>query len=295
MWIILALVVVGSRSGGVIWMSRDSLKDIPSAIRALAVVFCTFPVFVLCLYVVGMPQIQSGFWWYFGLDVALITVARVLFMRALSLGTLSETQPILALTPAFMVFSYPWITNESVPLLGWIAVVMIVMGVFASQYPGKEEGGVHWFISPFKAALSQPGVRIKFLVAFIYAFTASLDKMCIETSNWAFYLVIESLFVAPSMMLIIGFQLWRGSYQLKPHLKKYKLLLVGGMFGSVMSIAQYFAYTIAPVPYIIASKRLAIVVTSGWSIFVRKKATFNWYRFAGIVTAVFGVVVLKFT
>lgn len=293
MWLVLAVITLMAHAGGNVWMSQEGLRATPAAIRVLVTIVCAFPVFVICLWVVGVPEVKTPFWYYFAADVVLIFVVRILYMRALSLGSLAQTQPILSLTPALMVIvTYPLLTGRQVPAVGWVGVVLITIGIFASQHPGYAKGGLDWFVAPFKAALKQPGVRLKFIVATIYAFTASIDQVCIDTSNWAFYLVAEAAVVGPLMFAFVAMQVRMGRYKVSSYQKYHKKLLFGGAIGATLSAAQYAACSLAPVPYIIAIKRLSIILSSGWAIFVREDHAFNWFRVTGVLIAVLGVVLI---
>lgn len=292
------LVCMTSAAGKDIWFSNRQLGKLSAIVRAFAIQLFTLPVVAAVLLIVGLPEVDPSFWKWFAIDVVLMIAAQVWYMRALSLGALSQTQSILALTPAMMLLTDPFLTGDSIPFWGWVGVIVTALGVYASQHPGGSirDGAFKWFIAPFKEMVTQPGVRVKLGVAVIYTITSSLDKLCTEASNPPFYLTIESAFLACSIGIMALIQRRRaGTARETITMEDKKALAIGGAINANTTLFQFWALTMVPAPFVIAVKRFSIVLTSSWSFFIRKDHEFNWWRGIGILMAVGGIVIIVLT
>ncbi len=281
--------------------SRDIFHSSRASIQASAIAkalflgIFTFPV-VLSVFLYqgftnGFPEIKEGFYTIVLIHAVLLAVANVLYMRALALGPLSQTQPILALTTVFLVLTNPLMTDNVVGVWQWVGIVMIGLGIYGSQHAGKrnpEHSALRTFADPFITMMTQPGVRSKLGVAAIYSVTANLDQLAIQRASGPFYLVIDSLFVMFFLTCTLLYMNKKEPIAIKQH---FSLLAIGGTINAVTVLFQVWALTLFTVPFVIAIKRLSIILTSLWSFGVRKDA-YNHYRMAGILFAVSGVMIV---
>jgi len=296
--IIYALLAAISAGSHDIVFSRPEVKPLPGLYKALlSTLGALLPIIGAGLLHFGFISPDAGFWFYVTLHAGLLTAALWLYMRALALGPVSQTQPILALTTVFLVFTTPFMTDDIVTPLGWVGVVMVGLGIYATQHPGVNPatGRPYNFWSPFVEMMRQPGVLAKLGVAVIYSVTANLDRLCLETAgSLATYLLIDKLLVVAIIAALLGFGQFRiGAGRTRDKAKARPWwLLGGGLVHGLEVVAHMVALTFMAVPYVIAVKRLSIVITSLWGYLVRRERQLNWYRLVGLGLVMAGIAVI---
>lgn len=302
MWILIALGMALSEATKDIYHSQERVKSYSPILKAWVLTTCSLPVVVAYAVWSGMPVIDPNFWPFVAVHVALMCIANVLYMRALALGPLSQTQPILALTTVFLVLTNPLMTNERVPIAGWIGVMIVGVGIYATQHPGPKEGAsaLTNFLSPFVEMMKQPGVVSKLGVALIFSMTANLDRLCIDRASGPFYLAVDLSLISITLGLALLALRHRGKKLIdeaqaeKTGLPPAGYLLGGGTINAITILLHVWALTFAPVPYVIAIKRLSILIASGWGAFVRKDRKLHWFQLVGTVLVVAGIGVITF-
>jgi len=214
----------------------------------------------------GIPVIGSDFGWALSAGVALNMVAVTLYMRAIKASDLSLTLPMLTFTPLFMLVTSPVILGEFPDPLGGLGMILIIAGAYLLHLGRDQKRGL---LDPFRALWSVPGSRIMLLVAFIWSFTANLDKIGVTNSSPAFWLF--SFFVAMSLGLtpVVLIKSRRPLHQLR---RNFQALALVGMFGSLALVLQMWAITLTLVAYVVSIKRMSVVfgVLFGYFIFGEK-------------------------
>jgi uncharacterized membrane protein len=298
MWFLFSFLTATAAAGNDIFFSRQALKALPARVKAFAISVAAMPLLLIALSFSRIPTVHHSFWWIVTLHAALMAVAHILYMRALALGPLSQTQPILALTTVFLIFTNPLMTDDRLTTTGMIGVALVGIGIYATQHPGKDASGhVAGFLSPFIEMWRQPGVMSKLGVAIIFSVTANLDRLAISASSGPFYLAIDSMITAAFLGAVLLFQYVRkrsetGISGAAPMAIPFRQLAIGGSIHASSMIFHMTALTFASVPYVIAVKRLSILLTSLWDYFVRKGRAPHWYRLIGVMLVVGGVALI---
>jgi drug/metabolite transporter (DMT)-like permease len=232
-----------------------------------------------------------------GAHALLMVVANYCYMQALAKGAVSETQPMLALTTVFLLITTPIMTNDVVTMFGWVGVVLVGVGVYATQHPGRDPvtGVLPPLWAPFLHMWKVPGVIWMFFVAVIYSIASNLDKLAVLSANGATYLMFDYAVTALLTAGLIGLGV---SFKYVPIFSSTDLLTSatrvapGGVLNAFGTLMQMWALTLLPVPYVIAIKRLSIVFTSLWGYFVRRERAPHWYRILGIFVVFFGLALI---
>ena len=296
MWIVFASLSAVFTAGHDVLGSTAETKNLPVLTRTLIVTLVTALLMIPAFFFSSYADLDLRFCLLHLLRAGMLTIASLLYLRALSLGPLSQTQPILALTPVFLAFTNPIITHERVPIVGWIGVVIVGIGLYATQHPGpiKEQSLIRSFLSPIVELLRQPGAYTKLGVAAIYAVTSSLDRVCLDAAHkqWGLSLAVNQWLVTGFLCIALPF-VYRGQSiktQIPAH--AWKTLISQGLARSFGTMAHFAALSFAPVPYVIAVKRLSIVLASGWDYFIRKEREPHWYRLIGTLLVAAGITVI---
>jgi len=244
--------------------------------------------FVLLLFV-PIPELDYEFYRAFILALPLEIIAIILYIKALRISPLSLTLPFLSLTPVFLIFISYVILGEKVSLQGGIGIILIAAGSYTLNLH-KIKGDI-W--GPFRAITKETGSVLMIIVAMIYSITSSLGKMAIEHSSpiffgFTYFMVVTILFSPVALTM--------GRLDLKSFIseRRFKALLLPGLFFSVMIASHMIAVSLAKVAYMISIKRTSLIigVLYGYLFFKEKKirqrltgATLMFIGFVMIVTA----------
>jgi len=297
-WLLLALAVAGGAAASDIFFSQKRLETLSPLAKAWVARVGTIPLLGIFVVVGGVPAIAPSFWMFVAINAALDALASFFFMRALALAPISQTMPIMALTPAFMIVTATLFTNDAVTLVGLIGVGMVSLGVYATQHPGRNQvtGAVGGFWSPIAAVARNAGSRAMFFAATLFAVTRALDRRCIESSSGHWYLLVEHVLLSAILggALVIKMVAKRRNASTAPTsaTRVVPLLLLGGSVNAGAFLLHVWALEFMSVPYLIAVKRTSIILSSLWGYLVRKERAPHWYHIVGVALAVLGVALI---
>ncbi len=289
----LTAILEGSKD---IFFSSEEARRAPHVLKALVLTTLSIPVVAAVVVVKGLPEIKPEFWVYVVTHAALMAIATVLYMRALALGPVSQTQPILALTTVLLVLTNPLMTDEAVTPAGWAGVIAVGVGIYATQHPGTDPvtGEAAPFWAPFLEMVRQEGVRSKLGVAFIFAVTANLDRLALDAADGPTYLLVDLTLTASLLAAATALsnrskrKRGEGACSLLDA-KIWRSMAPGGIVNSLTILSHVAALAYTTVPYVIAIKRLSIVLVSFWGYFKRKERAPHWYRLLGTILVVLGI------
>ncbi|MFA6429352.1 MAG: DMT family transporter [Patescibacteria group bacterium] len=289
---LLALVTALLEGTKDLYHSTERMKKFQPLVKALVLACSSFLPLLAILLWKGIPRIDPRFWIVVSVHGVLVAIANVLYMRALALGPLSITQPMLALTPAFMLITTPLMTNDHVTLWGAVGIICVVLGIYGSAHPGpNKDGSMPGFFAPVREMLRQPGVGSKLGVAIIFSMTANLDKLGMQYASGPLYLVVSTSIMITTLSLILGLS------RMFPRKRETDLpplwyLLGGGAINACTLEMHMWALAFISAPNVIAIKRSSIILTSGWEYFVRRTRKPHWYNLIGTCLAVLGAGVI---
>ena len=232
----------------------------------------------------GIPQIGDSFFLAATASVVLNMVAVTIQVKAMSIAPLSTTVPFLALTPLFMLFTSMVVLRESPDPKGLAGIILVVAGAY-TVYLERIGSGL---LAPLGAIATERGSRLMLLVAFLWSFSAALDKVAVLASSPAFYTSFFSaafgvLYVP---LLIVGIRKTPLSPRLIP-----RLFLLGAL-GAAMILSQFAAIELTIASYVIAIKRAGTVLSVVLGYFFFKEKHLR-ARLAGASLMTLGVVLIS--
>jgi uncharacterized membrane protein len=233
--------------------SKFVLKEIDEYVMAWAVTFFSLPILLAALFLEGVPEIGSNYLVTLVLAGTILIVALILYMRAIRYSDLSITVPMVAFTPLFLLFTSPILVGEFPDLTGLIGVLLIVAGSYTLHIDRTSAG----LLQPFKALVREKGPKLMLIVAFIWSFTANLDKIGIQNSSPVFWVTSTTLFSSPVLFSLAFF---RSRENLGAARRNIKELLTIGAINGTMLICQMTALSLALVAYVISVKRMSVVI-----------------------------------
>jgi drug/metabolite transporter (DMT)-like permease len=251
MWIIYSFLVALFNTAKSV-ASKKSLQRVDEYVVSWMI--SLFPALLASAYlVVPLPPIQPRFYSVLLLNCSLSMVATVLFVRALK-SDLSATIPMTAFTPLFMLATSFLMLGEFPDAMGVLGVVLIVLGAYCLNLKERKDG---WKM-PFRALVRSDGPKYMLGAAFIWSITANLDKMAIQDSGAVFFALIENVVMALMFLPLVGGRLRREKERIW---EGRASILAVGVFSTFMIIFQMLAIAQTLAVYVIAIKRLTILLS----------------------------------
>ncbi len=194
----------------------------------------------------ALPDVAS---WPYLIASVLIHLGYFTFVAlAYRHGELSFAYPIMRGTaPAFSAIAAAFLLNESPPLLGWIGVFLISLGVLVLSLDSRRSGSLRpsslWF------ALSNAGVIVMYTIVDGQGVRLSDNSM--SYTGWLFFLT--------ALIVVLGaFLLRRGK---APSFSRSNLIT--GAVGGVCIVGSYgialWAMTRAPIALVAALRETSVV------------------------------------
>ncbi len=284
MWVILALISAFA------WATSDALvKKAYSSCAELDEFFIVWirylfalPFIFIPLVKIRLPHLDTTFFVWHIVWIPLETLALILYVKAISISEISISLPFLSLTPLFLIFNGYLILGEKASPSAILGILLIVFGSYVMGIPGFK-GKI---IEPFKYVLSDKGVRLVILVAFLYSITSISGKELVLHSGPIFFSFYYTL-VMNLVLIVPGIKGMK-----KSHWKPCKIwLLSAGLFYAAMILAHMTAIEMTQVSYMIAMKRLSGVISVfyGW-LFFRDREIMP--RLAGSLLMVLGAILI---
>lgn len=246
------------------------------------------PVFIIGLSIDGIPEIDATFWLVLIFAVPLFLFSSLLLIKAEAISPLSLTVPYLSFTPVFLILT-SWLLLKEMPnTYGIIGIILIVIGSFLLHAKDIKKG----LSAPILAIKKEKGSLYVLVVAFIWAITSNLDKICVQHSSPNFYLFMINAFEAVILTIILLTK-YRSSFK-EEFKNNFKLLGILGLNIGLAALFQMLAVKQILVAYTIAIKRAGLVlgaVIFGYLIFKEKE--FRYRLLAGLIM-VAGVLLILF-
>lgn len=262
------------------------------------------PYYAVWLLMEGVPDVRPDFWLFAGLEVPLLTAARICEVRGYQRAPLTLAAPLSSVTSALLLITSPLMGGGRPTWWGGMGVMVLTVGLYWSN---TREQHARW-MDPFLELFHQRGLLLILAAVSIFAVTANLDYRAWQSSNTPFFLLIVhgscgilSTLLIPCL-IPIG---WVKREEADPRgaipiLALYGLVLMLSVVCQVVSFAW-----IPVVPYVVAGKRAgAILFAAGAGIAVsllpqykeRHKAEREnlRYRIPGMLVMIGGMLIVIF-
>jgi drug/metabolite transporter (DMT)-like permease len=286
LWIVLSLTSAFSLATSDALTKRIITPGNEQAIAWLRVVY-SLPVLAGAMLFSTVPALDRTFYAAFLSALPLEIAAILLYYKALRLSPLSLSLPFLSFTPVFLMLFSRLIMGEAVSAAGAAGIALIALGGYGLNLSALREGP----LGPLKAVLRERGSLYMLIVAMIYSATSALGKLAIAHSSAAFF--GASYYLALAIFLLPVFAFRQGVRQFLVQVRATgRAALLPGVFDAVQSVTHFFAVSMANVAYMIAIKRLSLIIGSGYGFLLfgernmRERMVGALLMFAGFVVVV---------
>ncbi len=282
MWVLLTLVCALSLATSDA-LTKRALRVADERLAAwLRLLVCAPPLLALLL-IVERPPIDGYFWLALGAGMPLEVLSFYLYIRALRVSPMSLSLPFLAFTPVFLIGIGWLILGEKPTLFGALGIMLIAAGGYVLNLRHFKYG----MLEPVRAIFRERGSVLMLIVAFIYAFTASLLKLGINHSSAIFYGVVYftvlPLAYAPLAIPRIG----------KTALARsdFAYLAAAGLMMALMVLTHVIAVSLTEVAYMVAVKRTSLLFSVLYGCLLYREGNLG-ERTAGAALMVAGFAVI---
>jgi drug/metabolite transporter (DMT)-like permease len=194
--------------------------------------------------------------------------------------------PFLGLTPVFTIFTGWMLRGETISMTGILGIFIVFIGTIGIDTKSIKD----WITLGGKRVFRDKGVLLVIIVALLYSVSSVYDKTATLLSDPYTFVWYSAIIRAIALMLI-----WYGrnsSFSVPKTGHGFSLThfsLFGGLGVSFAAEAlfQMFALQTGLVAYVIAIKRLSILMTSLVGM-IAYKEVFSWGRLSGAVLIVLG-------
>lgn len=254
-WLVLAIsaaVFLGLKN---VWT-----RSFATSVEPRTMVFSTFFLTALLgsAYVAftGIPEIENRFFWSVTAASLVDVVAITVLTRAIFMSDLSDSYPLVALTPVFTVGTAFILLGEAPSILGLSGVIVIVVGAYLLRVEAKQEN----IFKPFKLLFRDAGARYMMLTALMFSLMGPLFKTGMEASSPGFALTISQWLTTLWLTLLYFFRgtLGKTIRELRLHFWQLAGLSVTNFMQAILT---FIAFQFAFVAYVSSVKRLGILFT----------------------------------
>ncbi|MGB0682716.1 MAG: EamA family transporter [Magnetovibrionaceae bacterium] len=222
------------------------------------------PVFLLWLGIEGVVPPTAGYVLPGLLALGVGIASNLMFLKSIAEAPISETVPLLSLTPALAAVGALVTLQEGLRLPQIAGIALVFLGVLV-LYRGEGKS----LFSAFGALATRRGARLMAGVAVLWSILPVLDKLCVQASSIAVHAVIQLSGIILALLIWREWKSQTGSEQppLIPEGRGWLAIGIAGFSGALALGFQLWALTLAPVALVETLKRVigqtAAVISGG--------------------------------
>lgn len=253
--------------------------------------------FSVSYFVVGFPELKSGFWTAVFITGALNSLTFPILLRAYEIGEFSSVYSMILLTPVFLFLTSFLFLGEIASVAGIFGVLLTIIGLYIiGQNHGAVDGGVTNFAR---------GNLLGVLVALIWSVSVNFDKLSARYSDpfFAPAVIVSIMSLASGVYLLLNYFFFRSReaeadaegmrQDGKLSVFSYLSLFLVGATLAFSNVLHNSALLYGSASYTIAIKRTGVLwgVIWGWLFFRENNIS---RKFLGAAIAVAGVAAILF-
>lgn len=246
--------------------------------------------FILILYLGGIPDLSLKFYTFMFFSSIFDTIAAISSFLAISLSPISLISPISSFNPVFTT-TIAAITIGEIPSFIKVAgILTIVLGAYLLNVSDIKGG----LLLPFKKLFTNRGVLFFLLANFLWAITPIFQKQAIfETQPQMplfpsfFGTILVSIFMLP----IVVIKTKNPVAQIKEVRKNWYWFLLLAPFGTLAQWAAFTAFSLQNLGLVTSVFKLSVLFTILWGFLFFKEERI-WERLLGAGVMILGTILL---
>ena len=275
MWIIFSLLTALSLATSDA-LTKKALASRDEYFVAWARLLFALPFFLLCMFFIEVPSLDTTFWIATFCALPLEIAAIILYTRALKVSPISLSMPFLALTPVFLIITSNVILGEKISINGGIGIFLVAIGSYTLNIHKIRKS----LLEPVKAIFKERGSVLMIIVAFIFSITSSLGKMAIEHSSplffGSFYFILVTILFTPIAVV-------KNRSRIRFEKKDVFILSSIGITYSMMVFFHMIAIDLVNVAYMISIKRTSLLFSIFYGFLLFNEKNINEKAIGGTI------------
>jgi uncharacterized membrane protein len=222
------------------------------------------PILLIPVIICGLPEISGQYFYALFIAGSCDAIAALLYVHGLKSGDLSKAIPMMSFIPVFQLFIAPLILSEYPSMMGVVGVFIVVTGAYLINI-SKETGGL---FGPFYGLLRDRSCQMMLGVALLWSISIVYHKIGVQSSSnyfWVFSVTVFIGIVLYPLVHIFAGQPWK---KMAIHSKN---LVLPAVFHALTLGALYGAIALAQVAYVSSIRRLSILISIIFGIFLLKE------------------------
>jgi drug/metabolite transporter (DMT)-like permease len=269
-------------------IQKSLTKKVHHLIIALSSLLFSLPfLFLIVLYIYGIPQVDRWFWFAIAGSAFLNIFATVFSFTALKISNISILAPISAFNPVFTTIIAFLILGEVPSTQGLLGILLVGLGGYFLNISQIKKG----LLEPIKTLLLDKGVRLMLISYLIWAVTPVLEKTAI---NHTFPQTPPFVAFVAGVLLLIGvtpivlLRVKRPGSEILQHWKQFAFI---GAISALGTAAIFIAFSLTLLGYVTAISKTSMFFTIVLAhIFLKEKAVKE--RFLGALIMFAGVLLI---
>jgi drug/metabolite transporter (DMT)-like permease len=281
LWYVLSIIGAIADAGYYISVKKY-LQTSDPFILAAGGYTCSGIILLFISWLRGFPPIGHAFFGALIASSLLGMFSILLSFAALRHTDISLAVPMISFTPLFLIITSFVLLREVPSLIGITGIIIIVTGSYVLNLSSSHRR----FADPFRSIAKNRGVLYMLIVSVLYAVAINFDKMIVLNSDPVFGSAITCLILGISFSGMSQGTMVRDmvvpvmgplpdaphrhngeitSTPLKNSIGQWAMI---GILLSVSAVSINTAYTVQIVPYVIAIKRMSIIMMVVYGAFV---------------------------
>jgi drug/metabolite transporter (DMT)-like permease len=304
LWYVLSIIGAIADAGYYIAIKKF-LQTSDPFILAAGGYTCTGTALLIVSWARGFPAIGQDLFIALFVSSMLGVGAIILSFAALRHTDISLAVPMISFTPLFLIVTAFVLLHEVPSVMGIAGIVTIVTGSYVLNLSTSHRG----WADPFRSIAKNRGVLYMLIVSLIYAVAINFDKIIVTNSDPVFGSSLTCIILGLSFAGMSQFTRLRdvvgtviapqpeapqqrgletGARPFKNSIGQWFLI---GILLSFSAVSINTAYTMQIVPYVIAIKRMSIIIMVLYGAFVFKEEDVV-RRLSGALLMVAGAVLI---
>jgi len=285
MWVALALTsaIFVSLSTFIIKHLLHDVKPIP--LLVLVHLF-TIPFFVVLLIYFKIPEFNLSFLKFLIISGSLSALAAYTSYKALSISDISLLTPLSAFIPLLaLLWSYLLLGETPTPIK-FVGIITIVIGAYFLDIEDVRFG----LLKPFTDLFSDHGVKLYLIAVLAWSLTPILEKEAIfETNpNTPIFAAFISFMISTAILVPFAIRDRIHTISIKKYWKW--LTLLGALFA-LFCLANFTAYSLTNVAYVLAITKLAALFVIILGAFILHEKRLKERLLGGIIMVIGAILV----
>ncbi|BEQ15564.1 DMT family transporter [Desulfoferula mesophila] len=265
------------------YLTKRHFSDLPLGQMILVRLTGLVPVCLVLLALTPMPPVEPAFFWAVSMALPAEVLALFCYLKAIQVSPLGLTMPFLAFTP-LLVIGTAWLFLGEVPNAAGVGgVLLVVAGAYALNLHQVRRG----WAAPFLAMTRERGSLLALAASALYAYTISLGKVALAASSPWFMASAYPLGMSAVIVSVLAARRQLGW----DWLRRPGAALGVGACMTAMLVCHFWALSLAPAAYMVAIKRLGIIMAVLYGgVFLKEERLAQHFMASGLMVA--GAVVI---